>query len=97
MISNSATHLQSFTNTTIAENAGNTTPSTDIATMGVAIATPIVVVIEASIVLQCFTMYCKFYDVLRIFHDDLQVFHAVLQSVSQYFTIVHDVLREWIM
>ena len=79
-ISNSVTHLRSYTNTGIFDIVTNSTPGADHATPSANITVPNADV-AADIVAsngECFMMFYKWFTMFYMFHNVLQVFHDVL-------------------
>ena len=74
MISNSATHLWSYTNSTIDNIARNSTP-----------ISPETPRRYRHIEWQVFKCFMMFHNVLRVFHDVLLVVHNVLQCITMFY------------
>ena len=77
MISNSVTHLQSYTNTAIAENSGN---SARLPTSNAVISASSANIVASND--ECFMM---FHNVLKVFHDLLLMVHNVLRSITMFY------------
>ena len=87
MISNSVTHLQSYTNSAIADIAGNSAPISrylrsiaDASTSSADVSAPSADIVASND--ECFMM---FHNVLRVFHDVLLVVDDVLRCITMFY------------
>ena len=97
MISNSVTHLRSYTNTAIANIVGNSAPSVDIECQCCRIKCRYsgierrvfhdVLRLFHDVLLVIYNVLHMFHYVLHVFHDILQVFHNVLRCLASHTTI----------
>ena len=85
MISNSVAHLQIYTNTTIADIGGKSTP--------ILPETPPKCRYRHTERRYCHIKWRVFHDVLRVTHDVLLVVHNVLLVVQYVLHMFHDDLR----
>ena len=93
MISNSVTHLRSYTNSAIANIAGN--PRIERRHLCIERRYWRIEWWAFRDVSQCFKYFMMFHNVLRVFHDVLLVVHNVLWNFTMYHNVLqvfHDVL-----